>query len=780
MTGSMAKSKPLNSSNVERRRLLYSGIVQGVGFRPFIYRTARECGLAGFVFNRPEGVTVEIEGPADRITAFIAAVRDGAPPLAEISGVAESSAAVKGDEGFSIIESESAGKGQVHISPDIATCPECLKELFNPADRRYRYPFINCTNCGPRLTIISGIPYDRVNTSMSVFPLCSDCLKEYENPDDRRFHAEPNACPVCGPSLMLLDGIGGPAPIADADIVSTACKILKDGKVLAVKGIGGFHLAVNGRDSEAVKRLRSRKYREEKPLALMVRDLEEAARIAVPGPGEIEQLSSPQRPIVLVKKRLSTGIAPEVAPGMPNFGIMLPYSPLHHLLLEELPALVMTSGNQVDEPISIKNDEAVGRLSGIADFFLVHDRAILVRCDDSIAAFAAGSGRMLRRSRGFAPRPVFLEEEYPGVLAMGAQLKAAACILKGSTALLSPHIGDLETPQAQDFLVESCGLLKRITQCEPEIIACDLHPDYFSTRFAARLGKKLARVQHHHAHIAACLAEFGISGKVIGLAMDGTGFGPDGTAWGGELLIADKISFSRAGHFKPFALPGADRAIKEPWRIAVSLLRDAYGGSWKERAAELGILPQGIPVAGLEKAIEKNINSPLTSSLGRIFDGIAALVAGKKSVTFEGQAAMELEGFADSQAGLELSFGIDDSEKLLIDPAPLVRETVKYILDGRERAGIAAAFHNAVIAVLSEAAKLLRDKTGLNQIVLSGGCFQNRILLEGCHSSMEAAGFEVFSPCALPCNDGGVCLGQAVIAGEWEKRGLAASFIAAH
>lgn len=772
MTGSTAKSKRSKNARVERRRLLYTGIVQGVGFRPFIYRTAKEHGLAGLVFNRPEGVTVEIEGPAGRVRAFIETVRDSAPPLAQISGLTETVVPVRGDRDFVIIESESDGRGEVHISPDIATCPECLAELFNPADRRFRYPFINCTNCGPRLTIISAIPYDRVNTSMSVFPLCPDCLREYRDPADRRFHAEPNACPVCGPSLSLLDESGKPVAAAKADPVGAACAALADGKVLAVKGIGGFHLAVNAKDSAAVKRLRSRKFREEKPLALMVRDIEEAGRIAELVPGEVKLLASPQRPIVLVKKRPDTGIAPEVAPGMPNLGIMLPYTPLHHLLMEKLPCLVMTSGNQVDEPICIKNEEAVRRLSGIADFYLVHDREILVRCDDSIAAFVSGSGRMLRRSRGFAPRPVFLEDSYPEVLAMGAQLKAAACILKGNTAFLSPHIGDLETPQAQDFLVESCELLKRITQCDPPVIACDLHPGYFSTRLAARLGGKVARVQHHHAHIAACIAEFGITGKVLGLAMDGTGFGADGTAWGGELLIADKVSFSRAGHFKTFALPGADRAIREPWRIAASLLKEAYGSEWKKTAAELELVPGTVPIDSFEHALDRKINSPLTSSLGRIFDAVAALLAGRKNVSFEGQAAMELEGCAVPDGELELAFGIEDSEELLIDPAPLVKGVVELIKEGREKSRIAAAFHKAVITALVEAAGLIRDKTRLNQAVLSGGCFQNRLLLEGCIGALESAGFEVFSHSALPCNDGSISLGQAVVAGEWAKRGL--------
>lgn len=769
MTGSTAKSKPINSKKVERRRLLYSGIVQGVGFRPFVYRTAKEQGLAGYVLNRPEGVIIEIEGPADRIRAFMETVRGCAPPLAQISGLTEASVPVGGEPDFTIIESESDGKGEVHISPDIATCPGCLAELFNPADRRFRYPFINCTDCGPRLTIISGIPYDRFNTSMSVFPLCAECLAEYKDPADRRFHAEPNACDLCGPSLSLLDENGN--SVSCNDVLDSACEILDDGKVLAVKGIGGFHLAVNARDGGAVQRLRLRKYREEKPLALMVRNLEEANRIAEIGAGDTDLLLSPQRPIVLVKKKYGA-IAPEAAPGMANLGIMLPYSPLHHLLLEKLPCLVMTSGNQVDEPVCIKNDEALRRLSGIADYFLVHDREILVRCDDSIAVSAAGSARMIRRSRGFAPRPVFVEEHYPEVLALGAQLKATACILKGNTAFLSPHIGDLETPQAQDFLVESCELLKRITQCDPGIVACDMHPGFFSTRFAAKLGRKTARVQHHHAHIAACLAEFGIPGKVIGLAMDGTGFGADGTAWGGELLIADRISFSRAGHFKSFALPGGDRAVREPWRTAASLLKEAFGKDWKKAAMELDLIPGTVPIDSFDEALEKKINSPLSSSLGRIFDAIAALLAGRKSVSFEGQAAMELEGIAIPDSGLELAFGIEQSDELLIDPAPLVKELVISIRNGDEKSAIAAAFHRAVVSALVDSSILLRNKTGLNRVVLGGGCFQNRLLLEGCLSSLESAGFQVFSNCTLPCNDGSISLGQAVIAGEWEKRGL--------
>lgn len=766
MAGLKMRSGTSKRAKPERRRLLFSGIVQGVGFRPYIYRLARDHGLAGFVRNRPEGVIVEIEGAPAVINAFLENVRASAPPLAEISGIHEEPIEPQGASDFAIYESERAGSADVLISPDVATCPECVAELFDAADRRYRYPFINCTNCGPRLTIISGIPYDRANTSMSFFPLCPDCLDEYEDPANRRFHAEPNACPVCGPSLSFLDADKAPVRLDWADEITNACLALADGKIVAVKGIGGFHLAVDARSSEAVKRLRSRKFREEKPLALMARDLDEAQKIAWMSPEDEVMLLSPERPIVLMQKKPGAGLAPEIAPGMPNLGIMLPYSPLHHLLLERLPVLVMTSGNQVDEPICIDNEEALKRLDGIADYFLLHNRDILVRCDDSIAVKAAGKPRLMRRSRGYAPKPLYLSENYPEVLAVGAQLKSTVCILKGEAAFFSPHIGDLETPEARDFFLENCELLKRVTQCDPPTVACDLHPGYFSTRHAGSLAKRIVPVQHHHAHIAACLAEYGVRGKVIGLAMDGTGFGADGTVWGGELMIADTAEFCRAGHFRTFSLPGSEKAIREPWRIAAGLLRDAFGPQWLGIAVELELIPPEIPLTAFARALELNINAPRTSSLGRLFDAVSALLGVRRKVSFEGQAAMELEGLAGNGAEVDIALGIEKGETLIIDPVAAVRKLVEFVLGGADKGAVAAAFHTAVISALAESAAVLRDRTGLDRVALGGGCFQNRILLEGCEAGLKAQGFEVFLPGAVPCNDGGISLGQAVIVGE--------------
>ena len=562
-----------NKEEIKRVRYLFSGVVQGVGFRPFIYRQAIQNKLAGFVQNRPDGVLVEVEGAAFAVDSFLASVRSNLPPLADVTNISALDIETKQDDVFQIIPSDIRGDGDVHIAPDVAVCPECLTEFFNPQDRRYRYPFINCTNCGPRLTIIKAIPYDRINTSMACFPLCPQCQAEYENPADRRFHAEPDACPVCGPQIRLLDGEGN--PVDTADPIAAAISLLKEGKVLAVKGLGGFHLAVDAGSDEAVARLRSRKFREEKPLAIMVYDLAHAHRLAQIDAEEEKLLTSPQRPIVLLKKKNNNIIAEAVAPNVPHLGVMLPYTPLQYLLLEKyFAALVMTSANQVDEPICIGNREAVSRLQGIADYFLIHNRDILVRCDDSIVMVAGEKQQILRRSRGFVPRPVALAESFPDVLALGPQLKATQCILKGKFAFLSPHLGDLETPQARDFFHESLTLMKRITETDPSVIACDYHPAYYSTKVAAELdGVRVIRVQHHHAHIVSCMAENQISGDVIGLAMDGTGFGLDGHAWGGEFLVANETEFRRLGHLQYFVLPGGEKAIHEPWRIAASLLK---------------------------------------------------------------------------------------------------------------------------------------------------------------------------------------------------------------
>ena len=762
-----------NNEVIKRARYLFAGIVQGVGFRPFIYRLATRLGLTGFVQNRPDGVSVEVEGIPTAIDSFFSTVCQELPPLANITGVESLEIAVTGDTDFKIIVSDNEGQGDVHIAPDSAVCTDCLKELLDPSDRRFRYPFINCTNCGPRLTIINDIPYDRVHTSMGCFPLCPACLAEYENPTDRRFHAEPNACPVCGPRLELRDAEGNIIPCSDP--LKEAIQRITAGQVLAIKGLGGFHLCVDASSDNAVQKLRKRKYREEKPLAIMVRDVEHARQIAEVSNEEQAMLLSVLRPIVLLRKKENIPISQLVAPSVPNLGIMLPYAPLHHLLLEnQFTALVMTSANQVDEPICISNREAVIRLKGIADYFLAHNRDILVRCDDSIGFVTGGKPQLMRRSRGYAPRPIILKEAYPAVLALGPQLKATQCILKDNFAFLSPHIGDLETPQARDFFHESLALMKRITQSDPQVIACDYHPAYYSTEVARELkAARIIPVQHHHAHIVSCMAENQIDGDVIGLAMDGTGYGLDGNAWGGEFLIANSTQFKRFGHLQYFVLPGGQKAIHEPWRIGVSLLRQAYRQSWPEIASRLNLVPDQAHYELLDKMIEIRLNSPLSSGLGRLFDGVAAIMGLRRKVSFEGQSAMELEAKAKS-AGQVLPFEIlrNPDESHMLDISATVRAIVESIISGKSMEEIASAFHATLSAAFGAMSGEIRKLTGINRVALSGGCFQNRILLEGTVVELKKKNFEVYCHSQVPANDGGVSLGQAVIAGSIMKKGF--------
>jgi len=756
-----------------RIRLRFSGIVQGVGFRPFIYRLPVEHGLVGWVRNRHDGVVVEVEGPPDSLERFLADVEKKRPPRAEVAEITAEEIPAGGERDFRILLSDKEGAKSVRIPPDIATCPDCLRELFDPGDRRFRYPFINCTNCGPRLTIIQDVPYDRANTSMACFPLCPRCRSEYENPADRRFHAEPNACPDCGPRLELLDGGGN--RLNAADPLGRAVEALRCGWVLALKGLGGFHLAVDATNDEAVRRLRARKFREEKPLALMVRDLETAARVAELGEEEVDLILSHERPIVLAKKKAGAGLSEAVAPGVPNQGIMLPYTPLHHLLLQEpLRVLVMTSANQADEPICIGNREAVERLRGIADFFLVHNRDILVRCDDSVATVVAGRKRFSRRSRGFAPKPLVLRQSYPDVLALGPQMKTTVCILKGRLAYLSPHIGDMETPQARDFHRRSIVLMQKIADCRPGIVACDMHPAYFTTLEARGLKDvRVVPVQHHHAHIVSCMAENGLSGDVIGLAMDGTGYGSDGTAWGGEFLVATEDAFARVGHLKTFLLPGGEKAVREPWRTGVSLLREVFPDRWREVAERLELLPEKESGRWMERILSAGFNSPPTSSLGRVFDGTATILGLHRRVSFEGQAAMGLEAVAGEKNGLPYPFDILEGENgLVLDLFPAVRALVVALERGVSVEEVSRSFHTTVVEALTATAVEIRRRTGLNRVALSGGCFQNRILLEGCLEELGGSGFEVFSHEQVPTNDGGVSLGQAVVAGARVKKGL--------
>jgi hydrogenase maturation protein HypF len=756
---------------IKRIRYHFNGIVQGVGFRPFIYRLARRHGLTGFVQNRPEGVLVEVEGTPAGIDGFFSSFDEGLPPLANITGVASSEIAVKGDTEFEIVASENKGQGDVHIASDSAVCADCLKELFDPVDRRFRYPFINCTNCGPRLTIISDIPYDRVRTSMACFPLCPECCAEYENPVDRRFHAEPNACPVCGPKLELRDAEG--KIISCNNPLEKAIELIAAGQVLAIKSLGGFHLCIDATSNDAVMKLRQRKYREEKPLAIMVRDIERAHLIAEINEEEKALLSSSQRPIVLLKKKNNVLISGFVAPSLPNLGIMLPYAPLHYLLLEnKFPALVMTSANQIDEPICIGNREAQNRLKGIADYFLIHNRDILVRCDDSIAFVTGGKSQLMRRSRGYAPRPLILKESFPPVLALGSHLKATQCVIKDNFAFLSPHIGDLETPQARDFFQESLALMKRLTETDPQIIACDYHPAYHSTKAARGIkDARIVSVQHHHAHIVSCMAENQIDSDVIGLAMDGTGYGLDGNAWGGEFLIAGATQFKRFGHLRYFVLPGGQRVIQEPWRIAASLLKQAYGRSWPEVASRLKLVPDNINLQLLDQLMETRFNSPLSSGMGRLFDGVAALTGLRRKVSFEGQAAMELEAKVKSSGSIlpfDLLRNPDDS--YILDMSAAIRAMVENIFYGEKIEDTASAFHSTLTVAFASMSREMRDATGIDRVVLSGGCFQNRVLLEGTVAELQKNGFTVHYHSQVPTNDGGVSLGQAVIAASLIKK----------
>jgi hydrogenase maturation protein HypF len=747
-------------------RLEINGIVQGVGFRPFIYQLANHYGLKGEVANTATGVSLVLEGPENDIRQFIDDLPIKKPPLAHIVDVSATPETVKGFAAFSIVKSRGSAARATLISPDVMVCDDCLAEMRDPVDRRFGYPFINCTNCGPRYTIIDDIPYDRPKTSMRHFRMCALCQAEYDDPDNRRFHAQPNACPVCGPRVTLCDA-GGKA-IDTVDSIADAASRIRDGNIVAVKGLGGFHLAVDATHADAVARLRRRKRREEKPLALMCSSLDRIRAIAHVGEAEERLLVSIQRPIVLLKRRENTPIAASVSPRNRYFGIMLPYTPLHHLLLDAgFAALVMTSANLSEEPIAIDNAEAFRRLGEIADAFLVHDRKIYLRSDDSIVRYSAGHMRPIRRSRGYVPVPVFLKNEMPPILALGAELKNTVCLTRGKQAFVSQHIGDLENRATDDFFRLTVEHLKRILDIDPQIVACDLHPDYMSTRYARKLDD-IARieVQHHHAHIAACMAENHVDGPVIGLSFDGTGLGTDGTIWGGEVLVADYRSFNRAAHLAPVPMPGSAAAIREPWRMAVSHLYAAFGD-------QLGSLPLPF-LRSLDKKrldillamMEKQINSPLTSSLGRLFDAVAAIVGLRDQVAFEGQAAMELEMILDDTESGSYDFSWEDrgDDPIRIPNAPIIRGVVRDLRQGLSAATISARFHNTLIILFDQLCRHLRVATGIGQVALSGGVFQNNRLLVGLSTALEKSGFELITHRLVPTNDGGLSLGQAVVA----------------
>lgn len=753
------------------------GVVQGVGFRPFVYRLAQEEGLAGSIGNDTDGVTIEIEGPAKRVEAFVLRLRAEAPPLARIDSVVVQAAAPTGETGFRIVASEVLGRVSTGIPADAATCPDCLRELFDPLDRRYRYPFLNCTNCGPRFTITRRIPYDRPQTSMAQFKMCAACQAEYDNPANRRFHAQPNACAECGPRVWLTGADG--KQIAMDDAVQACIDRLAAGEIVAIKGIGGFHLGVDATNQAAVMRLRERKRRYGKPLAIMVRDIAAARAICVLTDAEAALLTTPARPIVLAPRRSGCGIAEAVAPGIPWLGVFLPYAPLQHLLFADprIRALVMTSANLSEEPIAIDNDEARERLGGIADAFLMHNREILQRCDDSVVALVDSAPQFLRRARGFVPLAVGLPLDATPLLAVGGHLKSVFTVARGRFAYQSQHLGDLENLTGLEFFRESLDHLMRTFDIEPEVVVHDLHPGYLSTQWAKEWAQErqlpLIGVQHHHAHAAACMAEHGITGAAIGISLDGTGYGADGNIWGGEVLICRLDGFERFAHLEHVPMPGGEAAIHQPWRMALGYLDTAgFDVESPEILDRLGATVAEVRV--LRRMMARRLNSPLTSSCGRLFDAVASVVLGRRDVDYEAQAAIELEGLAidepvatDASAGyaMELVRGNwEHREPVKINTSLLWRELIEDVLAGVVRSTIAARFHAGVATAFVAAAVLARDATGLRQVVLSGGCMHNKRLARLLRTSLEVEGFEVFQHVKVSPGDGGLSYGQAVVA----------------
>jgi len=765
---------------VLRREVLVRGVVQGVGFRPFVYRLAMEEGLAGRIGNDTDGVAIEVEGPEERVKAFLERLRAEAPPLARIDAVAVRAMEPTGQTNFSIAASEVRGQVSTGIPADAATCADCLRELFDPNDRRFRYPFLNCTNCGPRFTITRRIPYDRPQTSMARFTMCAACQVEYDDPANRRFHAQPNACPVCGPRVWLAgaDGVEiRPDELVGArDAVAACIERLMAGEIMAIKGIGGFHLSVDATNEAAVLRLRERKRRYGKPLAVMVRDLEAARAVCTLAAEEEALLMTAARPIVLARRRAGCGIAEAVAPGIPWLGVFLPYAPLQHLLFADkrVRALVMTSANLSEEPIAIDNDEARARLGAIADAFLMHDREILQRCDDSVMAVVDGAPQMIRRARGFVPLGISLPLDAPPLLAVGGHLKSVFALARGRFAYQSQHLGDLENVTGLEFFRESLDHLMRTFEIEPEMVAHDLHPGYLSTQWAKEWAAErklpLNAVQHHHAHVAGCMAEHGIEGPAIGLSLDGTGYGTDGRIWGGEVLIARLDGFERFAHLDYVPMPGGDAAVREPWRMALGHLSAAGIDVGSREVLELlGAAESDVRV--LLRMMERGVNAPLTSSCGRLFDAVAAVVLSRREVDYEAQAAIELEGAAvdepDDMPGYALELKNGDwarREAATIGAGPLWRELMEELHGGVSKARIAARFHAGVASGFTQAVVMARAATGLRHVALSGGCLHNRRLARLLRMKLEAEGFEVFQHVQVSPGDGGLSYGQAVVA----------------
>lgn len=783
---SSAYSRSSEDRTVQRLRVVLHGAVQGVGFRPFVYRLAQSMGLPGWVNNSSSGVFIEVEAERSRLGAFLDALQREKPPRAFIQSLEHSYLDPVGYRTFEIHESDEAGEKTTLVLPDIATCPECLREIFDPSNRRYLYPFTNCTHCGPRYTIIEALPYDRCNTSMKKFQMCARCRHEYEHPENRRFHAQPNACPECGPVLELWDAHGITLARHHAAL-QQAADAIRDGRIVAVKGIGGFHLVVDARNEEAVQRLRRKKHREEKPFALMYRNLATVQQVCEVSPLEERLLQSPEAPIVLLRKKElvktngTNGLpARSVAPHNPYLGIMLPYSPLHHILLRELGfPIVATSGNLSDEPICTDEREAVKRLHGIADLFLVHDRPIVRHADDSIVREMGGREMVLRRARGFAPLPVPLPgtdtSERRTALAVGAHLKNSVALQVDSNAFISPHIGDLETFEAYEAFKRVIADLSRLYEKQPTTFVCDLHPDYLSTRYAhlasggaSEIGS-LRQVQHHIAHIASCMADNDLRGNVLGVSWDGTGYGTDGTVWGGEFFLGGADSFTRVATFRSFRLPGGETAIKEPRRTALGVLFEMMGDDAFRRtdiASVAAFSSEELTLIG--QMLAKGINSPLTSSVGRLFDAVASLVGLRQYVRHEGQAAMELEfAIGSEEVSDAYPFAVNAFESTDAVDKPVVvdwQPAIEALLDDMHRnetnSLMAARFHN----MLAEAVVAVAARVGEERVVLSGGCFQNKYLTERLIARLQQEGFRPYWHQRVPPNDGGIALGQVYVA----------------
>jgi hydrogenase maturation protein HypF len=783
----MAMNKQNSTSILARIRI--RGVVQGVGFRPFIYKLALRYNLKGWIYNSSEDVKIEVEGATEAVRQFQQALQAEIPPLAHIENMTVSYHSLAGHKTFEIRHSVAEeGKYQL-ISPDIATCQDCLNELLDPKDRRYRYPFTNCTNCGPRFTIIDGIPYDRVRTTMRHFQMCTQCQAEYDNPVNRRFHAQPNACPVCGPRLELLDRMG--QSISQSDPIAQASQFLKKGSIVAIKGLGGFLLACDATNETAVSLLRQRKKRPYKPFAIMVHNIDAAREHCSISPDETKLLSSLQSPILLLKWKQGSSIVREVAPQQKYLGVMLPYTPLHHLLLSDtcLP-LVMTSGNLSEEPIAKDNDEALRRLHGIADYFLVHNRDIYSSYDDSVAIVESGTTQLIRRARGYAPYPIHLEFQCKQLLACGAEMKNTFCLARDNYAFVSQHIGDMENLETLEHFMNTISLYEQLFDIHPKLIAHDLHPDYLSSHYAKDLGAtglKTIGIQHHHAHLASCMADNRVASPVIGVVFDGTGWGEDGNIWGGEFMVADYQSFSRIGHLEYLPLPGGDAATKRPYRTAISYLLSLLGEKALDRATSLSHnssyrnkndhtsdisfenQASQIELDIIKSQIARKLNSPLTSSMGRLFDAVSALLGIREIIDYEGQAAIELEMAAcdENYINDDRSYPfqiLQDKDITIVKLNGLFTAILEDMDRKFSQAAISIRFHNTIADIAAEMCRLIASWTGIQQVALSGGVFQNRLLLRKTISLLEKDNLKVLIHRQVPCNDGGISLGQAVIA----------------